>query len=109
MLKNFIDVIAFLDALALECERLDHHPKIFTVCNKVGLTLTTFDSGRRISSDDVLLAGRIEALAPFSPTEIKTLRTVGAARRSPECCPPIEQVHGPRGNKSPGLTKKFVR
>jgi pterin-4a-carbinolamine dehydratase/ABC-type nitrate/sulfonate/bicarbonate transport system substrate-binding protein len=61
--KNFLAALAFLNAIAPECERLDHHPEIFTVYNKVVLTLTTFDSGQRISSDDVLLAGRIEALA----------------------------------------------
>jgi ABC-type nitrate/sulfonate/bicarbonate transport system substrate-binding protein/pterin-4a-carbinolamine dehydratase len=65
--KNFPAAIAFLNALAPECERLDHHPEIFTVYNKVNLTLTTFDSGQRISSDDVLLAERIEAIAAATP------------------------------------------
>ena len=61
--KNFADAIAFLNALAPECERLDHHPEIFSVYNKVNLTLTTFDAGQRISSYDVLLAERIETIA----------------------------------------------
>jgi 4a-hydroxytetrahydrobiopterin dehydratase len=61
--KNFVEAIAFIAALVPECERLDHHPEIFTVYNKVNLTLTTYDAGQRISSYDVLLAGRIEAVA----------------------------------------------
>ena len=70
VLKNFVAAIAFINSLVPECERLDHHPEIFTVYNKVNLTLTTYDAGQRISSHDVLLAGRIEGLmakAPGSP------------------------------------------
>lgn len=61
--RNFLEAIAFINALAPECERLDHHPEIFTVYNKVNLTLTTYDAGQKISSYDVLLAGRFEAVA----------------------------------------------
>ena len=62
--KDFAGAIAFINAFAPECDRLDHHAEIFTVYNKVSLTLTTFASGQRISSYDVLLARRIEALLP---------------------------------------------
>lgn len=66
--KNFVEAIAFINALVPECERLDHHPEIFTVYNKVNLTLTTFDAGQKISSYDVLLAGRFEAVAGAGKT-----------------------------------------
>ncbi len=62
--KDFAGAIAFINAFAPECERLDHHAEIFTVYNKVNLTLTTFAAGQRISSYDILLAERIEALIP---------------------------------------------
>lgn len=67
--KNFVQAIAFIDALVPLCEQLDHHPEIFTVYNKVNLTLTTYDAGQKISSYDVLLAQRIEAVAtrPVTP------------------------------------------
>ena len=61
--KNFTGAIAFINAIAPDCERLDHHPEIFTVYNKVSLTLTSFDVGQKISREDVLLAQRIEAVA----------------------------------------------
>jgi ABC-type nitrate/sulfonate/bicarbonate transport system substrate-binding protein/pterin-4a-carbinolamine dehydratase len=62
--KDFAGAIAFINAFAPECERLDHHAEIFTVYNKVNLTLTTFAEGQSISSYDILLAERIEALIP---------------------------------------------
>jgi|GEM_PF-140877 len=61
--KNFVEAIAFISALVPECERIDHHPEIVTVYNKVNIGLTTYDAGNRVSTFDVLLAERFDAVA----------------------------------------------
>ena len=42
---NFLDAIAFINAIAPLAESADHHPEIFNVYNRVELVLTTHDSG----------------------------------------------------------------
>lgn len=53
--KNFIDAFSFMTAIALDAEKLDHHPEWFNVYNKVDITLTShFANG--VSKLDVKLA-----------------------------------------------------
>jgi len=64
--KNFVEAIAFISALVPDCERMDHHPEIVTVYNKVSIGLTSYDVKNQISTFDVALAERIEALAQLT-------------------------------------------
>lgn len=61
--KNFVEAIAFIQALVPECERMDHHPEIITVYNKVSIGLTSYDAANQVSSFDVIMAEHIEALS----------------------------------------------
>lgn len=52
----------FMNRVALEAEKADHHPEWFNVYNKVEITLTTHDADG-LSEKDVQLAGVIDRLA----------------------------------------------
>jgi 4a-hydroxytetrahydrobiopterin dehydratase len=41
---SFVEAFGFLTSLALVAERMDHHPEIFNVYNKVTLDLWTHDA-----------------------------------------------------------------
>jgi 4a-hydroxytetrahydrobiopterin dehydratase len=41
---SFVEAFGFLTALALVAERMNHHPEIYNVYNRVTLTLTTHDA-----------------------------------------------------------------
>lgn len=54
--KNFIDAFAFMTAVALRAEKLNHHPEWSNVYNKVTITLTTHDAGTLTEKDYKLAA-----------------------------------------------------
>ena len=54
--KNFGDAFAFMTRMAIEIERMNHHPEWFNVYNKINVELTTHDVGG-ISNFDFKLAG----------------------------------------------------
>ena len=60
--KSFSDAFGFMTQAALECEKLDHHPRWVNVWNVVEIGLFTF-SVRGITHRDFELAGRMERLA----------------------------------------------
>jgi 4a-hydroxytetrahydrobiopterin dehydratase len=60
--KNFSEAFAFMTRVALEAEKMDHHPKWTNVYNKVEIWLTTHDSGNIITDKDKKLAALIDGL-----------------------------------------------
>ncbi len=61
--KNFVEAFSFLTGVAIEAEKMEHHPEITNVYNKVTLALTTHDEGNKITQKDRDLAEKIDALA----------------------------------------------
>ena len=49
--KTFLDAIAFVDRLAQEAERVDHHPDILINYKRVTLTYSTHDEGGLTDKD----------------------------------------------------------
>ena len=60
--RDFAEAFAFMTRVALEAERLDHHPDWSNVWNRVAITLWTHDAGG-ITRSDIELAGKIERAA----------------------------------------------
>ncbi len=61
--SNFSEAWGFLSRVALCAEKMDHHPEIFNVYNRVELILSTHDADG-LSEKDVHLAHAIGELAP---------------------------------------------
>lgn len=59
--KDFVDAFAFMTKVAIVAEKIDHHPEIFNVYNRVVIDLTTHDIGG-IGTLDIELAKKIDAL-----------------------------------------------
>lgn len=60
--KNFSEAFAFMTRVALEAEKMDHHPKWTNVWNTVEIWLSTHDAGDIVTDKDRLLAGKIDDL-----------------------------------------------
>lgn len=59
--KNFVEAFAFMTEIALQAEKMEHHPEWFNVYNKVTIDLMTHDvSG--ISDRDIKLAKMINSI-----------------------------------------------
>jgi len=61
--SNFSEAWGFLSRIALVAEKMDHHPEIFNVYNRVEIILSTHDA-QGVSEKDVHLARAIDELAP---------------------------------------------
>lgn len=59
---DFKTAWAFMSAVALKAEQMDHHPEWFNVYNRVEVTLTTHDADG-VSGKDVTLGGFMDGLA----------------------------------------------
>ena len=57
---SFVDAWGWMSKMAIEAEKLNHHPEWFNVYNKVEVTLTTHDAGG-LSRLDLALAERMDA------------------------------------------------
>lgn len=62
--KNFSEAFAFMTRVAIEAEKMDHHPLWTNVYNTVEIWLSTHDAGDIVTDKDHKLAARIDELIP---------------------------------------------
>jgi len=60
--SNFSEAFAFMTRVALEAEKMDHHPRWTNVWNTVELWLSTHSAGDIITEKDRELAKKIDKL-----------------------------------------------
>lgn len=61
--KDFTQAFGFMTKVAIEAEKMDHHPDWSNVYNKVVIKLSTHDAGNVVTDSDRQLAEIIERLA----------------------------------------------
>ncbi|HET6256461.1 MAG TPA: 4a-hydroxytetrahydrobiopterin dehydratase [Puia sp.] len=61
--RNFSEAFAFMTRVALEAEKMDHHPDWSNVYNKVEISLSTHSAGDIVTEKDRKLAKKIDELA----------------------------------------------
>jgi len=60
--KNFSEAFAFMTRVALEAEKMDHHPNWSNVWNTVEISLNTHSAGDIVTGKDRELAKKIDTL-----------------------------------------------
>jgi len=60
--KNFSEAFAFMTRVALEAEKMDHHPLWTNVYNSVEIWLSTHSAGDVVTDKDKELAKKIDKL-----------------------------------------------
>ena len=58
--QDFVSAWAFMSAVAIISEKMDHHPNWSNVYNKVDIYLCTHDAGNQITEKDHRLAKAID-------------------------------------------------
>jgi 4a-hydroxytetrahydrobiopterin dehydratase len=61
--KDFSEAFAFMTRVALEAEKIDHHPLWTNVYNTVEIWLSTHSAGDVVTDKDRQLAKKIDTLA----------------------------------------------
>jgi 4a-hydroxytetrahydrobiopterin dehydratase len=61
--KNFSEAFAFMTRVAIEAEKMDHHPNWSNVWNTVEIWLNTHSAGNIVTEKDHQLAKRIDNLS----------------------------------------------
>jgi 4a-hydroxytetrahydrobiopterin dehydratase len=62
--KDFSEAFAFMTRVALEAEKMNHHPEWKNMWNTVELWLSTHDAGDIVTEKDRKLASKIDAIHP---------------------------------------------
>ncbi len=60
--NDFSEAFAFMTRVAMEAEKMNHHPLWTNVWNKVEIWLSTHDAGDIVTEKDKKLAGKIDKL-----------------------------------------------
>lgn len=60
--KNFSEAFAFMTRVALEAEKMDHHPLWTNVYNTVEIWLSTHSAGDVVTDKDKQLAAKVDKL-----------------------------------------------
>jgi 4a-hydroxytetrahydrobiopterin dehydratase len=60
--SDFSEAFAFMTRVAIEAEKMDHHPRWSNVWNTVEIWLSTHDAGNVVTEKDRKLAARIDLL-----------------------------------------------
>ena len=61
LFKDFTQAMGFIIKVGLQAEKMNHHPELFSVYNKVKIRLTTHDQGG-LTDKDFQLASLIESV-----------------------------------------------
>lgn len=60
--RDFSEAFAFMTRVAIEAEKMNHHPRWSNVWNTVEIWLNTHDAGNIVTEKDEMLARNIDAL-----------------------------------------------
>ncbi len=60
--SNFSEAFAFMTRVAIEAEKMNHHPLWTNVWNRVEIWLSTHEAGDLVTEKDRKLAEKIDAL-----------------------------------------------
>ena len=60
--RDFSEAFAFMTRVAIEAEKMNHHPRWSNVWNTVEIWLNTHDAGNVVTEKDEMLARKIDAL-----------------------------------------------
>lgn len=60
--KDFTEAFSFMTRVALEAEKMDHHPDWTNVYNRVDIRLSSHDEGGRVTEKDIRLAKIIDSI-----------------------------------------------
>ena len=60
--KNFREAFAFMSEVAIEAEKMNHHPDWSNVWNRVSFKLNTHDAGGKVTEKDHALASKIDGI-----------------------------------------------
>jgi 4a-hydroxytetrahydrobiopterin dehydratase len=60
--KDFSEAFGFISRVAIEAEKMNHHPEWSNVYNQVTIELSTHDEGNVVTDKDRQLAEKIDAL-----------------------------------------------
>ncbi|NII24578.1 pterin-4-alpha-carbinolamine dehydratase [Pseudoflavitalea sp. X16] len=60
--RNFSEAFAFMTRVAIEAEKMNHHPLWTNVYNRVDIWLSTHDAGDVVTDKDRKLSSKIDAL-----------------------------------------------
>ena len=60
---DFKASLVFINRVGEVSEKINHHPEILNIWNKVTLRISTHDAGNRVTEKDLTLARAIQSLA----------------------------------------------